>query len=60
MTKSIIGLFRNEALRWYHSTNATPNRQISEEKIVEIYQKVKDYAESDPLLSEYYRANHMH
>lgn len=53
-------LFRREALGWFESTNTTPNRQISEEQIVEIYKKIKAYAESDLLLAEYYEANHLH
>ncbi len=60
VSKSFDESFLNEALQWYQRTNATPNRQISQEKIVEIYKKTKDYAESDPLLSEYYQANHLH
>ncbi|MBF0276838.1 MAG: hypothetical protein HQM13_03570 [SAR324 cluster bacterium] len=50
---------RDEALRWYQRTNTTPDRQISEEDVLKIYIKTKDYADSDPLLSGYYRSNHL-
>jgi hypothetical protein len=52
-------MFRREALRWYHETNTTPQRLIAEETIVEVYKKIKEYAQKDPLLREYYQANHM-
>ena len=52
-------LFRQEALKWYRDTNTTPQRLITEETIVEIYRKSKEYALKNPLLREYYQANHM-
>ncbi len=62
MTKALTKeeIFRRDALAWFKSTNPTPRRQISEEQIENIYKRTKEYAESDPLLTEYYIANHMH
>lgn len=53
-------ILQREALKWFHSTNTTSRRQISAENIVELYQKTKSYAESDPLLAAFYQANHLH
>ena len=58
-TLSSEKLLHEAALKWFHSTNTTPQRQISTEKIVALYQKTKSYAESDPLLAEFYQANHL-
>ena len=50
---------RLEAMKWYRETNTTPHRLMDEESILKIYKKTKEYARKDPLLREYYQANHM-
>ena len=48
-------VLREEALTWYQKKY--PSRPLAEDKILGLYQKIKTYAESDPLLIEFYRAN---
>lgn len=50
-------LLREEALNWFH--HKEPHKKLDEDKIVEMYKNIKEYAKGDPLLEEYYRANHV-
>lgn len=50
-------MLQAEALAWYKKKY--PRRNLPVAEITQMYVKLKEYAQSEPLLAEYYRANHI-
>ena len=48
-------ILRKDALLWY--SKKYPRRKLAEDQILSMYISIKEYAENDPILREYYRAN---
>ncbi|MGK5093273.1 hypothetical protein WDW89_14835 [Deltaproteobacteria bacterium TL4] len=48
-------LLSEEALEWY--SKRFPNRKLAEDKVLDLYLRVKEYAQTDPLLTAFYKAN---